>query len=72
MCSVDIGVMGQVWFQPFTSDFPEAYVDFNTQHVCRDFEAVRQWAEDHQIQDGMPEDFLEPPKKGDTIYRQIP
>jgi hypothetical protein len=39
MCTVDIGVMGQVWIHP---NAPEAYVDFNTKHQCRDFEVVRQ------------------------------
>lgn len=51
---------------------PEPYVDFNTLHVCRNFNAVRQWAHDHQIQAEVPKDFLEPPKKGDRIYRIIP
>ncbi|KAJ8060844.1 hypothetical protein OCU04_009928 [Sclerotinia nivalis] len=43
MCTVDIGVMGQVWVHPET---PEAYVDFNTKHRCRDFDAVRDWAKE--------------------------
>ncbi|KAK6383299.1 hypothetical protein LTR65_010284 [Meristemomyces frigidus] len=72
MCTVDIGVMGQVWFQPAMAEFPEAYVDFNTRHMCRNFEDVRQWAQEHQISDGMPNDFLDPPKDGDTVYRTIP
>jgi hypothetical protein len=72
MCTVDVGVLGQVWFQPVSADEPEAYVDFNTEHVCRNFEAVRQWAEEHQIPAMVPPDFLEPPKEGDRIYRTIP
>lgn len=71
MCSVDIGVLGQVWFQP-GDEKPEAYVDFNTQHKCRNFNAVRQWAEERQIPEDVPGDFLEPPKMGDTIYHEIP
>ena len=71
MCTVDIGVMGQVWFEPARGQI-EAYVDFNTQHICRNFEDVRQWAEDRQMPDAVPEDFLEPPKEGDRVYHQIP
>ena len=72
MCTVDIGVLGQVWFQPSMSEYPEAYVDFNTKHVCRDFDAVRNWALEHQIPKDTPRDFLEPPKEGDRIFYTIP
>jgi hypothetical protein len=72
MCTVDIGVLGQVWFQPASAEYPEAYVDFNTKHVCRDFDAVRRWAEERQIPEQIPEDFLEPPREGDRIYNKIP
>ena len=72
MCTVDIGVMGQVWFQPSMAEYPEAYVDFNTEHVCRNFDDVRAWAKAHQIPENMPKDFLEPPKEGDRVYHTIP
>ena len=72
MCTVDIGVLGQVWFQPNATKAPEAFVDFNTVHVCRNFEDVRRWAEEHQMPAEVPEDFLEPPREGDRIYRTIP
>jgi Mycotoxin biosynthesis protein UstYa len=69
MCTVDIGVLGQVWLYP---QAPEAYVDFNTRHKCRNFDAVRQWAEEHQMPKDIPRDFLERPKAGDRIYAEIP
>jgi hypothetical protein len=69
MCTVDIGVLGQVWFNP---EYPEAYVDFNTRHKCRNFDAVRQWAEEHQMPAEIPNDFLQPPEDGDMIYAEIP
>jgi len=69
MCTVDIGMLGQVWLYP---DSPEAYVDFNTEHKCRNFDDVRQWAEDRQLPNIVPPDFLEPPREGDTIYEVIP
>jgi len=77
MCNPDVGVLGQVWWQPTDGSEPNpmAFVDFNTKHRCRDYEAVRQWAEEHQLP---PEDqvdmesFYEMPKPGDTIYPEIP
>ncbi|OCL09382.1 hypothetical protein AOQ84DRAFT_291351 [Glonium stellatum] len=75
MCTVDIGVLGQVWFQPPSSPFAEPYVDFNTRHKCRNFDAVRAWAEAHQIPPPEAvnmEEFYEEPKEGDTIYTAIP
>jgi Mycotoxin biosynthesis protein UstYa len=69
MCTVDIGVLGQVWLYP---QHPEAYVDFNTRHTCRNFDAIRQWAEANQLPEDVPADFLQPPKDGDKIYAEIP
>ncbi|KAF7505676.1 hypothetical protein GJ744_000525 [Endocarpon pusillum] len=69
MCTIDTGVLGQVWWN---RNWPEAYVDFNTQHKCKNFDAIRQWAEDHQLPKDIPFDFLQPPQEGDTIYEHIP
>jgi hypothetical protein len=69
MCSVDVGMLGQIWWNP---KWPESFVDFNTKHVCRNFEEIRQWAEERQLPDQVPDDFLEPPKNGDRIYDAIP
>ena len=69
MCSVDIGVLGQVWVHP---ENPEPFVDFNTQHKCRNFEAIRQWAERNQLPETVPQDFLQPPKIEDRVYNEIP
>lgn len=71
MCTVDIGVLGQVWYQP--ADAPlQAFVDFNTVHKCRNFDPIRQWAEEHQLPEETPEDFLEPPKENDRIWYTVP
>jgi len=74
MCTVDVGVLGQVWFQPDESKPPGAFVDFNTMHKCRNFDAIRNWAEKHQLPEveKIPADFLESPKKGDRIYHSVP
>ena len=69
MCTVDIGVLGQVWYN---QSAPSAFVDFNTQHKCRNFDAVRQWAEVRQLPKEVPDDFLQPPEPGDMIYPEIP
>lgn len=69
MCTVDIGVLGQIWIDP---EQPEAFVDFNTEHKCRDYEAIRSWAEANQLPADVPSDFLQPPEPGDRIYAVIP
>ncbi|RDW82951.1 hypothetical protein BP5796_04442 [Coleophoma crateriformis] len=69
MCQPDTGLLGQVWWDRHA---PKAFVDFNTDHKCKNFDAIRQWAEDRQISETVPSDFLQPPKDGDTIYEAIP
>jgi hypothetical protein len=69
MCTVDIGVLGQVWLYP---NEPTAYVDFNTNHKCRNFDDVRKWAEKNQMPEDVPDDFLQGPVAGDTIYEEMP
>ncbi|KAL1629125.1 hypothetical protein SLS56_005568 [Neofusicoccum ribis] len=71
MCTVDTGVLGQVWFQPSSAPL-EAFVDFNTRHKCRNYDAIRAWAEERQIPAAVPDDFLQPPSPGDTVYTAIP
>ncbi|PSN61033.1 hypothetical protein BS50DRAFT_563171 [Corynespora cassiicola Philippines] len=73
MCTVDVGVLGQVWYQPHNQP-PEAFVDFNTVHKCRNFEAIRNWADKHQLpaSEDTPLDFLERPKAGDRIWHTVP
>lgn len=69
MCNPDVGVLGQVWWQP-EGDRPTAFVDFNTKHRCRDYEGVRRWAEAHQLPSEEDVDmsrFYEPPKPGDIL-----
>ncbi|TGO35332.1 hypothetical protein BHYA_0162g00200 [Botrytis hyacinthi] len=65
MCTVDIGVMGKIWVYP---EALEAYQDFNTKHKCRDFNAVRNWAEQRQMPTDVPADFFQQPVGGKTVY----
>jgi hypothetical protein len=69
MCTADIGVLGQVWWDP---SFPKPFVDFNTQHVCRNFEDIRKWAEQRQLPPSVSDDFLEPPSADTKIWNEIP
>lgn len=64
MCTVDIAVLGQVWWN---HQQPTAYPDFNTKHTCRNFEAVRQWAFEHQAPEKVPDDYLKPPIWEDVL-----
>ncbi|KAF1952071.1 hypothetical protein CC80DRAFT_508414 [Byssothecium circinans] len=75
MCVTDIGVLGQVWWQPDNQDYPEPFVDFNTKHRCRDFEAIRKWAKAHQLPPEEEVDMstiYQRPNPGDLIYPEIP
>ena len=69
MCTVDVGMLGQVWWN---KNSPQAYPDFNTQHKCRNFDAIRQWAEKHQAPEEVPPDYLLPPISEEAVYPEIP
>lgn len=74
MCNPDVGVLGQVWWQPEGDSQPMAFVDFNTKHRCRDYEGIRRWAEAHQMPSEEDVDmgrFYEPPKPED-VFPSIP
>lgn len=72
MCTVDIGVLGQVWWQPQDQPMPEPFVDFNTKHVCRNYDDIRRWAEEHQLPEDVPDDYLAPPIPGARILDHVP
>ena len=70
---------GYINFQPlkvwWDKKAPKAFIDFDNEHKCKNFEAIRQWAEDHQLpyllEDNVPGDFLEAPDI-DLVYFEIP
>ncbi|PQE10985.1 tat pathway signal sequence protein [Rutstroemia sp. NJR-2017a BVV2] len=64
MCTIDTGVLGQVWWD---KERPQAFVDFNTEHRCKNFDAIRQWAEERQMPEAGPPDFLQRPKESDVL-----
>jgi len=69
MCSVDIAVLGQVWWN---LQEPTAYPDFNTKHTCRNFDEVRRWAFEHQAPEEVPDDYLQPPRSREDISENLP
>ncbi|TEY48290.1 hypothetical protein BOTCAL_0296g00100 [Botryotinia calthae] len=69
MCTIDIGIMGKIWVHP---EAPETYQDFNTSHKCRDFDAVKNWAQQRQMTAEAPADFLQQPEEGYTVYSAYP
>lgn len=77
MCSVDTGLLGEVWYRPTDPDAsrtPKPFVDFSTQHKCRNFDDIRRWAEERQMPDmeTFPEGYLRMPRAGDRIYDGAP
>lgn len=49
MCNVDTGILGQVWVASENSDKPIAFPDFNTKHVCKNYDHVKDWAVKLQV-----------------------
>ncbi|MCJ1310414.1 hypothetical protein MMC25_004078 [Agyrium rufum] len=67
MCSADVGIISNRWVK----DYPRPYPDFNTVHMCRNFDSILHWAEAGQIarEDG-PYDIT--PQPGDKIWPSPP
>ena len=65
MCSADFGVFGQLWIEDIGP-----FVDFNTKHKCKNFEAIRSWAEQHQIRKANNDEVELRP--GDIVLSEIP
>jgi hypothetical protein len=69
MCMPDTGVLGQIWWD---KKAPKAFVDFNTEHKCKNYEAIREWAKERQIPETVPGDFLMPPESIGDVMDEIP
>ncbi|KAJ5612189.1 hypothetical protein N7510_005383 [Penicillium lagena] len=50
MCHADVGIVTAHWIDQRRAAWP----DFNTNKVCRDFDAILEWAQDHQLPPGTP------------------
>lgn len=69
MCTVDTGVIGQVWIYP---ENPEPFVDLNTNHKCKNFDEIRDWAKANQLPEDPPIDFLQPPASKEGVLKRMP
>lgn len=69
MCTPNTALLGQIWWDRTA---PKAFVDFNTEHRCRNYDAIRDWAEKRQLPIKVPSDFLQPPKSKNDIYEELP
>ena len=48
MCDADVGLIPMYWVKRHDHPYP----DFSTYHKCRDFEAVKDWARENQVDMG--------------------
>jgi hypothetical protein len=69
MCNVDTGVLWQVWTRQSITKYPQAFPDFNTQHICKNYDAVRVWAKAHQVppNEELPVGYVTPPNEADVL-----
>jgi hypothetical protein len=66
MCNVDTSILGQVWVN---SDKPTAFPDFNTRHMCKNFDAIKAWAGKVEAapNDELPSDYMAQPDPEDIL-----
>ena len=66
MCQPDTGVFGQYWVE----ETGEPFVDFRTNHKCKNFEDLRDWVMKNQISKEFAKTARVVP--GDVILDHIP
>lgn len=74
MCAADFNVFGYVQVQGQTGQ-KKLFPDYATEHVCRNFEGIRDWAverQDERLEDmeGLAKELT--PRKGDIVLEEIP
>ena len=69
MCNMDIGTFGLVWVN---QSHPRPWPDFNTEHVCRNFEDIRAWSERNQIPEDRPDDYMQMPEGDVKVWELAP
>ena len=72
MCQPNIGIFGSHWVRNGTKLRP--FVDFNTEHVCRNWDDIQEWARVRQVPDDkvFPRDYVRPPVEGQRILDGFP
>lgn len=67
-CKPDLGVFGQFWVRDNLQGIDGPFVDFNTNHRCIDWEAVRGWVQAHKSTGKVEVEF----KEGDRVLDIAP
>jgi len=66
MCNADYGVLGMVHIKDYTP-----FIDFGTEHTCRNFDDIREWAKAHRRNKVFnTSDF--PYREGDIMLDELP
>lgn len=47
MCNADLTVYSQYWVK----DLGVSFLDFNTKHKCKDYDAISTWIDEHEVFD---------------------
>lgn len=68
MCQPDTGVFGQYWI----AETNALFVDFNTEHKCKNFEELRDWAVSHQVDPKKFRGLEVRQRPGDIVLDTIP
>lgn len=67
MCTADIEALPWLWVGKTGFRMP----DFARPHQCHDFEAVRSWAEEHQVPEWVSDIEFKPPIDAVTYERDF-
>ena len=69
MCVPDTGVFGQVW----VDNLPEkVFVDFDTDHKCKNFWEIKDWVTKHQVTEEEYKGMKMRKRPGDIVLAQPP
>ena len=69
MCDIDISVFGTVWIN---ETHLRSWPDFNTKHVCKNFDDIRAWVERNQVPEEQLADLMERPEVGGRVWDEVP
>lgn len=68
MCQPDTGVFGQYWI----SDIGATFVDFQTEHKCKNFEELRDWVVSNQVSEEFYNASRVVRRPGDIVMDRVP
>ncbi|PGH16402.1 hypothetical protein AJ79_01733 [Helicocarpus griseus UAMH5409] len=68
MCQPDLGLFGQYWIE----DTDEPFVDFHTNHKCKNFHEIREWVIENQMPKEKYRKVKVVKRPGDIVLPTIP